>query len=347
MSDREHLRRFAGGVEAWNAWRGANPGVRPDLSGSRIRMRRLSGVDLRGADLRRVMIPGVDLSGADLRDADLAGADLMESNLRGARLGGADLRGANLMGADLEGADLEGADLEDAVLYGTGLEGTEGVRHSLWLGALLEFAEGLRDVEGEGRGFEFEDAGGAAAGTGRPGAGADRIEIELCDPIPAGAAAGILGALSRLYGAVTDRDLLAPVVMIGGGGGADGAENRISFEGSTRILVDFAERFLELHEVRIQPADEVRERFGCPLARIAREREIELRHLENVADYLYEHGIPEGEIAALCEGRGPGIASLARDAAALEEFLRGGSIIDVRALPATPAGGARRPAPGR
>lgn len=106
--------------------------------------------------------------------------------------------------------------------------------------------------------------------------------------------------------------------------------NRISFRGTSRILVDFAERFLELHTVQIQPADEVRERYGRALERIARSRDLELRHLENAADFLYEHGVPGSDIAALCEGDGAGMASLARDAATLEGFLRDGTIIDVR-----------------
>jgi hypothetical protein len=106
--------------------------------------------------------------------------------------------------------------------------------------------------------------------------------------------------------------------------------NRISFKGTSRIIVDFAERFLELAPVRIEPADEVRERFGRDLERIARALDIELRHLENVTDFLYEHGVPEQEITALCAGDGAGISSLARDAAVLEGFLQDGTIIDVR-----------------
>ena len=31
--------------------------------------------------------------------------------------------------------------------------------------------------------------------------------------------------------------------------------NRISFKGASAVIVDFAERFLELHPVRIEPAD--------------------------------------------------------------------------------------------
>jgi uncharacterized protein YjbI with pentapeptide repeats len=215
MSDREHLSRLADGVQAWNAWRRAHPGIRPDLSGSHVRVRRLAGVDLREAQMRRVLLPGADLAGADLRGADLSGADLMEADLRGARLCGADLRGANLMGADLEGADLEGADLEDAILIRTGLERTEGVCHSLWLRALMEFADGLRGVEGAGPGFEFEDVECAVIESSHLATSTSRIDIELCDPISTRAATDMLGALNRLYSAVADQDLPGPIIMIG------------------------------------------------------------------------------------------------------------------------------------
>jgi len=215
MSDREHVNHLTGGVEAWNAWRRANPGVRPDLSGSHIRVRGLAGADLRDADMRGTLLPGADLSGADLSGADLSGADLMETDLRGARLSGADLRGANLMGADLRGADLAGADLEDTVLYRTGLEQSEGVCHSLWLRALMEFADGLREVEGEGRGFEFEEVESAVIESNYPAASTSRIEVELSDPISTRAATEILGALNRLYSAVADQDLPGPIIRIG------------------------------------------------------------------------------------------------------------------------------------
>jgi Pentapeptide repeats (8 copies) len=80
--DREQYSRLQSGVDAWNAWRKANP---------------------------RVNL--VDLSAADLRGANLTGADLHGANLTGAQLGGANLTGANLFGADLTGADLDRADL--------------------------------------------------------------------------------------------------------------------------------------------------------------------------------------------------------------------------------------------
>lgn len=221
MSDREHLRHLTDGIESWNEWRRANPGVRPDLSGTHIRTLRLAGADFHEADMHRTLLPGADLSDADLRGADLSGADLMEADLRGARLAGADLHGANLMGADLRGADLAGADLEDTVLYRTGLEDAEGVCHSLWLRALMEFAEGLRGVEGEGRGFEFEDVGSAVIESSYLTTSTSRLEIELSDPISTRAATEILGALNRLYSAVADQDIPGPIIRIGAHGGEE------------------------------------------------------------------------------------------------------------------------------
>lgn len=215
VSDREHIHYLAEGVEAWNAWRRANPGVRPDLSGSHIRILKLAGADLREADMRKALLPGADLSGADLSGADLSGADLMEADLRGARLCGADLHGANLMGADLRGADLTGTGLEDTVLYRTGLEESEGVCHSLWLRALMEFADGLRHIEGEGRGFEFEDVECAVIESNFLATNTSRIDIELSDPISTRAATDILGALNRLYSAVADQELPGPIIRIG------------------------------------------------------------------------------------------------------------------------------------
>jgi|GEM_PF-3236824 len=91
MADEEHLAILRQGVEAWNAWREANPEVIPDLRGA-------------------------NLVGWDLRGVNLKGADLREANLRGARLENADLRGADLRGADIQSAGLEGASLKGARL---------------------------------------------------------------------------------------------------------------------------------------------------------------------------------------------------------------------------------------
>ncbi len=108
--------------------------------------------------------------------------------------------------------------------------------------------------------------------------------------------------------------------------------NRISFKGASSVIVDFAERFLELHPVRIEPAGEVRERYGRNLESLAGAEKIELRHLENVMDFLYEHGVEQAELDELPASRRYELAELARDAAVLERYLSDGTIMDVMIL---------------
>lgn len=126
MANPEHLALLKQGVEAWNRWRQANPGIQPDLRGANLREADLRGVDLRGADLLRAnllvarlgraLLQQAYLGGADLRLADLRGADLREADLLEAYLGGALLQQAHLGGADLQQARLGGADLRGADL---------------------------------------------------------------------------------------------------------------------------------------------------------------------------------------------------------------------------------------
>jgi hypothetical protein len=107
---------------------------------------------------------------------------------------------------------------------------------------------------------------------------------------------------------------------------------RISFKGSSAVIVDFTERFLELHPVRIEPSEEVREVYGRDLEEIANAEHVELRHLENVMDFLYEHGIAPVELEELTSTRACELADLARDAAILERYLTDGTIMDVMIL---------------
>ncbi len=105
--------------------------------------------------------------------------------------------------------------------------------------------------------------------------------------------------------------------------------NRISFNGASAVIVDFSERFLELHPVRIEPAEEVRERYGRDLESLAGAEKVELRHLENVMDFFYEHGVEQAELDELTSSRRHELAELARDAAVLECRLTDGTIMDV------------------
>jgi hypothetical protein len=215
MSDPYHIEILGDGVAGWNAWRRMHTDVRPDLSGSNIKIRNLSGADFAGADLRGVMLAGADLSGADLRGADLSRADLMEADLSGADLSGALLGGANLMGADLSGADLTGAVLDGAILYRADLEGSECVSHHLWLNKLTEFAEGLGSVDKDGEAFFFDDMEGSCVESSFMSTTMSRLEVELSDPVPARAIYEIFGALNRLYSMVSDHDLPGPIIRIG------------------------------------------------------------------------------------------------------------------------------------
>ena len=215
MSDPSHIEVLRDGTAAWNAWRKMNDDVRPDLSGSNIKMLKLSGVNLKGADMRGVMLAGADLSEAVLRGADLSGADLMETDLSGADLSDAILTGANLMGADLSGADLTGAGLDGAILYRADLEGSECVSHHLWLNQLIDFADGLGCVDGEGEAFVFDDMEDSTVESSFMSTKMSRLEVELSDPVPAKAIYEILGALNRLFSTVADNDLPGPIIRIG------------------------------------------------------------------------------------------------------------------------------------
>lgn len=111
MSHAKDVELIRRDVNAWNEWREANPGAKPDLSHSD-----LSRADLVMANLSDAVLTGSNLALANLRGADLRGADLSEANLVGARLLGVDLVGANLCAANLSTAeDLTEEQLEEAL----------------------------------------------------------------------------------------------------------------------------------------------------------------------------------------------------------------------------------------
>lgn len=87
------------GVDAWNAWRQANPSITPDLSEAN-----LTHADLHGANLS-----SANLSSSNLTNSNLSDAYLPNANLIGAYLPNANLNGANLIGTNLTGANLTGA----------------------------------------------------------------------------------------------------------------------------------------------------------------------------------------------------------------------------------------------
>jgi uncharacterized protein YjbI with pentapeptide repeats len=128
MANQEHLDILRQGVEAWNAWREANPEIKPDLSranliGAHLSRANLSGANLSRANLSEANLSGANLEGADLSEAYLSEADLSKAYLIVANLSEADLRGANLIEANLSRAGLSEADLSRADLSRADLRG--------------------------------------------------------------------------------------------------------------------------------------------------------------------------------------------------------------------------------
>jgi uncharacterized protein YjbI with pentapeptide repeats len=165
MANDEHVAILKKGVEAWNAWRDENPGIRADLGKAELVKADLGGAHLQGANLIGANLDGASLLGADFAEADLRDAFLGDANLDGANLNGADLTranlirasliraslvdanlsGANLSGANLTGADLPGANLRGAILSRADLRGAILSRADL-IGAYLREAN-LSDAD--------------------------------------------------------------------------------------------------------------------------------------------------------------------------------------------------------
>jgi uncharacterized protein YjbI with pentapeptide repeats len=129
VANEEHVKILKQGVEAWNAWRDANRGLRPDLSHANLRFVNLGNADLRRADLTAANLANADLRRADLTDADLTDADLTRAHLTKAKLPH-DMITSNLTAANLSGANLTGAQLYRAILIEANLSG-----------AILHFAD--------------------------------------------------------------------------------------------------------------------------------------------------------------------------------------------------------------
>lgn len=122
MADKNQLRLFYKGTEAWNKWRENNPIVKIDLSNIHFQLDDLRTTNLRYVNLRYADLRHTNFSDIDLRNADFQKADLTNAILRNTDLSNADLRGVTLIKADLTGAnlnfaDLSEADLRDALLH--------------------------------------------------------------------------------------------------------------------------------------------------------------------------------------------------------------------------------------
>src|SRR5262245_41437408 len=163
MANSLHVGKLAEGPRAWNAWRGENPGIAPDLSGLQLSAGRgqfgpaqggpidLSGVDLRGATLEQATLIGANLAGASLIGADLSQA----------RLEDADLGGADLSRSKLDHADLKNASLDDAIVSGAQLRHARNLTQ-----AQLDRTTGDANTEVP-PGLEMPDSWGGKAASSR------------------------------------------------------------------------------------------------------------------------------------------------------------------------------------
>jgi uncharacterized protein YjbI with pentapeptide repeats len=156
MANLEHVELLSVGVEAWNAWRKANPEIRPDLSGLDLTNANLVGINFSGVDLREACLAGANFSDADFSPCMLnkneegrlvlrpsipgtwqVSNDLIkEVASQGAHLtpfvaaypdGGrgyyADLRGVRAGNAKFNGANLSSTFLSGAIIAGADLGG--------------------------------------------------------------------------------------------------------------------------------------------------------------------------------------------------------------------------------
>jgi uncharacterized protein YjbI with pentapeptide repeats len=144
MTDPDHVTLLRQGTAAWNAWREANPSIRPVLRGASLNGSNFGKIMLRDADLAKASLSRANfgyasLEGSDLTGADLSGANLSRANLAGATLSAANLSRANLTETNLGAADLSEANLSLANLTDARLEQANLSRASL-SGALLRGA---------------------------------------------------------------------------------------------------------------------------------------------------------------------------------------------------------------
>jgi curved DNA-binding protein CbpA len=123
MPNSQHVSILKEGARAWNAWRGKNPRLEPQLGHLNLPVghRQFGAAQGGPIDLSQADLCGAALEHATLIDADLTGAYLVQANLSHARLRGANLAGANLSQARLIQADLKDACLEQATLGGANL----------------------------------------------------------------------------------------------------------------------------------------------------------------------------------------------------------------------------------
>jgi len=146
MANPEHLEILKRGVKEWNAWREANRGIVPDLSGQRIENENLgSHIALKintagtGFDYADAIFPNFD-------KVNFSNAYLTHINFSGSNLRGANFNGAQVYGADFVNADLRWMNLRGTYLYSTNFFGAQ-LEEADFAEAVLEYVSfGLNDL---------------------------------------------------------------------------------------------------------------------------------------------------------------------------------------------------------
>lgn len=135
MTDAALLELFVSRPAEWNAWRAANPAVRPelqdiDVSGRDLRGRNLMGVNCYRANFSNSRLVGAQMQGGYFTEAvfdgaDLSDANLLEANLFRGSLVSAQCPRAKIVDAILSQANFQRANLRDAILNKSQLVGTD------------------------------------------------------------------------------------------------------------------------------------------------------------------------------------------------------------------------------
>ncbi|MCK4537861.1 MAG: hypothetical protein KAV42_03580 [Candidatus Krumholzibacteria bacterium] len=108
--------------------------------------------------------------------------------------------------------------------------------------------------------------------------------------------------------------------------------NRISFHGSTHVIKDFADRFLDSPLASFEPLEETVDRYGTQLGEIASSMNVDIRCLEKIVDFMVSCDLPDSRIRVFLEGDSDELKILVRDVQLLEEYVQDGTILDVRVV---------------
>ena len=122
MANQDHVSILKQGVDTWNAWRGKEADLRPDLNGEDFSYEDLTGINFSGMDFSYDLFDSAMLVQADFSRANLWHTNFCDADLREASFNSANLSCAALYGASLQRADFENTDMSEITLKEANLE---------------------------------------------------------------------------------------------------------------------------------------------------------------------------------------------------------------------------------